>query len=218
LGIDDLPVIMSGEQSGTIRPMKGLDIVVKSVCVRCNTGWLSDLESRTGDLLTTAIQGNRVVFLPEDQHLAATWATKTALLLELALEGPRGTAYSPADNAAWLYAHGEPPPGTEVWVGAVGPALTGHVWLSSSTGFRRADDGSEELHAYLSAMAIGHLLFQVFGEDIGSDMQIKLGPIPKTFLKQIWPVSADRVLWPTAPLIQAADLSRIWPLQPVTPP
>lgn len=49
----------------------------------------------------------------------AAWATKTALLLELALAKVRGGGFAPQRHFRWLYRHRdhlEPPPRTTVWM------------------------------------------------------------------------------------------------------
>lgn len=59
------------------------NFVAGRVCKRCNNGWMSQLEERAKPLLTLLIDGEReVVHLTEpERHIVATWAFKTAIVL-----------------------------------------------------------------------------------------------------------------------------------------
>jgi hypothetical protein len=87
--------------------------VVKAVCRSCNGGWLSVLETKAKPLLAPAIRGETQTFSVTEQHTIATWATKTALMCELArLVAPADFVSRPQHQH--LFQHRQPAPGTHV--------------------------------------------------------------------------------------------------------
>jgi hypothetical protein len=62
------------------RPFSG---TVGGPCVNCNNGWMSDLEAQTAPLLTPIIHNRDVQIDAVRQHVVATWAIKTMLILRL---------------------------------------------------------------------------------------------------------------------------------------
>lgn len=69
------------------RRMRSLDITA-SVCVTCNNRWLSVLEKDIQPVLGPLIEGKERTLAPDEQRLLATWAVKTALMLDLASGNP----------------------------------------------------------------------------------------------------------------------------------
>src|SRR5262245_48432062 len=66
-------------------------ITVKAVCEPCNTGWMSRMESRNKPLIEPMIRGEHVRLSVAEQVEVATWASKTAMVLEY---HERGTVIS----------------------------------------------------------------------------------------------------------------------------
>src|SRR6266508_2629033 len=64
------------------RRMRSLDITAP-VCVTCNNRWLSVLEKDVQPVLGPLIHGEERTLAPDEQRLLATWAIKTALMLDL---------------------------------------------------------------------------------------------------------------------------------------
>ena len=100
-----------------------LSVKVKPVCAKCNGGWMSRLERDVVTFFGASFRGDEAVILdPDRQERLATWAIKTALLLEeYATSVPSATrrVRIPQDNLRWLAEHSSPPPGAKVWMGAL---------------------------------------------------------------------------------------------------
>jgi hypothetical protein len=82
------------------------------VCHRCNTGWMSRLEERAKVHLVAAISGRFCRWKAGAQLDLATWATKTAMVLEATTSG--SDHFSTADRRHVCGDAGSPP--THVWV------------------------------------------------------------------------------------------------------
>lgn len=98
------------------RRLDALSVVLPRVCVRCNTGWMKQLEDRTAPVLGPMLLDPPlpVVLDPARQATLATWAVKTSLLLGHGNFTHQQGGWVPADNLTWLHLHGrfdQPPPG-----------------------------------------------------------------------------------------------------------
>jgi hypothetical protein len=211
IGIDKTRLTITTE-AGLQRFMRGFGVTI-NVCDDCNHGWMHDLEDEAIPILAGPILGHPAEFSESDQRVMARWAVKTALLLELSLRVVRGVGHAPAGAFDFLRQHGEPPPGHRVWIGAVKAKRTWPGWTSSSTVMVGPSEADMVPQGYLAAFLVGHLLFQVFGPNLGTDHNIELGVIPDRVLRPIWPISLPVIRWPFA-ILQPEQLDRMWP--PVT--
>lgn len=179
------------------REAKKLDVTLRAVCSSCNTGWLSTLEGRTRSVLGPAMKGAPVSLSPADQALAAAWAVKTSLLLELAQRHERGRGFAPASHFQYLNDHHSAPPDSMVWVGGVDAQ-------GKDIAFSRAVvvAGDHDVEAgYLAVVAVGYLVLVAFGW--AADMP-ELGPVPtptvpahlQPALLQIWPSGPSPIAVP----------------------
>ncbi len=232
LGRTGRPAIMTTEALGTratvVRRQQRMKLTLHAVCRRCNNTWMSVLENRFKGLCGEAILGRTpMVLTPSEQRVVATWAVKTALLMELAYRFLGEHAYAPPTNLAFLYARRgrKPPPGddTRVWIGAVGAGWR-DVWHQASA-FLPANDEAEPSDRtgwYLATVAVGHLVLHVFGRDIHPYVSnpasaARITPVwdlPEVWsqhLLPIWPVTVDYVSWPPPLVIPEADLLILQP-------
>jgi hypothetical protein len=95
-------------------PITSIDLTAP-VCTRCNNRWLSVLEKDAQRILAPMIhRPDTVTLTTEDQRLLATWAVKTAMMLDLA-------SAEPVIPAGFYHAFRQaraPLPGNWVWLGA----------------------------------------------------------------------------------------------------
>ena len=61
------------------RPGPSFDVVVRDVCRDCNHGWMERLESQARPILTPMLLDVPRVVTAVEEHIVATWATKTML-------------------------------------------------------------------------------------------------------------------------------------------
>jgi len=61
-------------------------LITREVCHECNTGWMHDLEDRAAPILKPMIRGNPHTLDLDQQIIVATWATKTAMVIEPTLD------------------------------------------------------------------------------------------------------------------------------------
>jgi hypothetical protein len=196
---------------GPPRKLDTLAIVLPEVCVRCNTGWLSKLETRTSPILTPMLFGNNSLRLNAIQQAKlAKWAVKTSLLIALKKSKGELNGWVPSGTMAWLYDNpdsDQPPPGAYVWLGCL--ETQGKIVSYVQSGALLDDDRKPIGH--VGILSIGCVLFQVFctqpnaveysqerdGHFVPQGMEARL--------VSIWP-SKRVVQWPSSPRFGGSSL------------
>lgn len=194
-----------------IDEMDALNIRLKrSICASCNSGFLSQMENELSQTLGPMMF--EAAATPLDwklQQKIATWATKTVLLLELAVRqkypGVRPIAgYSPSDSElAWLYGHRSPLPRSVVWISAWDcKHETPFMFEPASASLPTTSGGSVEAH--MTSFAVGYLAFQVVSTDfvmadaLGASHWVGVVPeMLREAIVRLWPESGKSVEWPT---------------------
>jgi hypothetical protein len=95
------------------RRRRSIDLTAR-VCRTYNNRWLAVLEHDVKPLLSSLIQGREQALLPSAQRLLATWAVKTALMLDLSGDQP----LIPAGFYHNFRLQRSPLPSHIVWIGA----------------------------------------------------------------------------------------------------
>jgi hypothetical protein len=174
-----------------------LTVTVRAVCRRCNNGWMAAMERETQPLLLRLFTGEAVVLHQAAQIQLASWAFKTAVVMDQIAETPS----IPGPDAHTFYQDRRPVAGVYVVLGsrAPEPLPAGVEWKDhSDSAFlrlksRSLDDPSGTLEAYKKVIALGPLLFQVIGftniSDVGGVQHLAADST------RIWPYETDRE-WP----------------------
>lgn len=179
---------------------KGPDFKVKRVCQsHCNSGWMSRLEGDVEPFLGGLIKGRGRTLHRDGQRLVAFWAIKTAMTWQYSSrEQP-----IPVQEAHRLYAEREsrtPPSGWQVWIGSVdSPEINGYHCPAR---VKLALSGDGHARGYASTFAIGHVVFQVFGSELG-DRAVpspRDGTLIRAAMLPIWPYIRPATLPPTVVL------------------
>jgi hypothetical protein len=172
-----------------------LELIHKCVCEPCNTGWMSDLEGAAKPFLESMILGRGRELHETGRRLAATWAVKTALVLQ----GPDPKSTIPAEHYREVRELGslpkqEPPKGVQVWLAAYDFARDD--FLHRHDGLRlTGTDLDVPPKSYGATFNIGHLAFQVFWSELDPPAKRNIGNNLVPYLREIWPAQS-MVAWP----------------------
>jgi hypothetical protein len=186
------------------------EVEIAALCRACNGSWGRDYEQRVARWVGPSLRDLRrdVILNSGQQRLLATWAVKTGLLVELALEDLRGPALTPRSHLEWLHTHHRPPVGSTVWMFAVniaervGNENTVRALLAWG---KTIGLGAQPFHpprGYMTTFTAGYIGFQVMGWEL--DARVPLGPshvlLPnhmKMAIRQLWPAMGRRsFIWP----------------------
>jgi hypothetical protein len=176
---------------GKKRALTVIDVTV-GVCRQCNNDWLSTLENDVAPIARPMLRGDHVRLGASEQRLLATWATKTAYLLDRTSSPivPRGF---PMDLAI----RREPPDNTCVFLAAYDGSLAAYanverLHVRSGTGPRPA-----EPNAFAATFTAHKLAFQVLGHFNRGGWQLRDDRAGlRDGLLPIWPPKNTEVTWP----------------------
>lgn len=180
--------------------IRELAVRVQAVCKDCNNGWMSNLEAAMQSLASPMIDsGTPTVLDVNRQTLMATWAVKTAIVLEFA---------RPSKTVVYRYYTTRerqrvkdmlmPPDNVFVWLGRhVNRSPGCHGLFHVLAGLRR---GTEVVRGHASTFWFGQLVIQVLAHRpgeirVGDRVPVRSGPWDTTLL-QIWPPHQYASMWP----------------------
>jgi hypothetical protein len=172
---------------------------VNATCDDCNSGWMSDLETKASKILPPFIRakpGLRINY--KNAPVLARWAAKTGLMFQT-IEAPDDRVV-PRSHFTLLRAAtiATLPSEMRVWIGAV-DALG--VWSTSFGGTLDLDTGPVPFYAVL--LAVDRVAFMIVGADQSDALaQLRLGRLEKGWT-QLWPL-VHPASWPP-PYVWPAD-------------
>ena len=166
-------------------------VVVKRVCRDCNSGWMADVEGEAKPILEPMISGKPCMLSLGDQLNVATWATKTAMVLEYM----RSDLFVTTKAERRVIADDRrPPDGFRVRLAAT--AAVGDQGLRIAT-FVAASDPSEGVPDVLcTTIVIGHLVVQVWGGSGSGTTDLQRPGTVIAEAAMVWPPVPGPVSWP----------------------
>lgn len=187
------------------RPFKarGFELVTRAVCHDCNTGWMSDLETKAAPLLTPMLRGKVVNLSLEQQATVALWAAKFVLMFQQTK--PPEYQSIVAAHYRWVYKHKAPPPSTVVRLGCYTgdqrpPYYDEYSLELGVPDPRRPNAPLEEpslVVGYRSVLLFGALIMEVTGTNLAEPVEnIWLGETSLAMLP-VWPIERRVLEWPS---------------------
>jgi hypothetical protein len=209
-GVHGPVTIQIREEGGSPREvgkMRILKLILEGgLCQRCNNVRLSQLENYVKPILAPmAVDCTPMVLDAKSQRLLATWAVKTAFLVELALrqqypgQRPVEGYVASAPEMAWLFAELEPPPRSLVWLGCWDCQRESPFRYGPSGASLKTADGVR-VAGHFATFTLGFAAFQVFTVDFVMADKHGAGP---------WNLQPPQYL--------AEALARIWPQDDLRP-
>lgn len=169
---------------------------IRKVCGKCNSGWMSVLETQAKPALAAMIRDEEVEISPEIQRRLSAWAAMTAIVAECT--DPPTQAVPPHDRAVLMGASA-PPEHWRIWFGR----YRGREWKQRyrHIGMLAATSRTEALaHAGVpntqtSTFVVGHMLVFISSSTL-LEPDTDLVPALASKLIRVWPISDDTVAWP----------------------
>ncbi len=88
--------IQIGDRTYVVRPTFP-EVTVRSVCLECNTGWMSKLEEDAKPAIALLLSDRGGVLNVQEMHLMAAWVLKTAMVFE-SLDRANSDFYTPDER------------------------------------------------------------------------------------------------------------------------
>jgi len=174
----------------------GSAVTIKSVCAKCNNGWMSELENKSIPLIGSLLEDVALYLDVSQQTSIAIWATKTAMILDSVAGHSRFYSKTECEQ---LKTNSTVPLHTSIWIGRYfGRSLSGN-----------GTDFSIDMNKIIGiangsavTILVGHLILQVLTIHVQpeySDRTVSINPNPGRWdklLTVIWPTSPGITTWP----------------------
>ncbi|MDF0528645.1 hypothetical protein P0W64_02330 [Tsukamurella sp. 8F] len=157
------------EYSQCTRPVNLMDVTARTVCERCNNGWMSKLESEANTTLRRLIDGTDSL-TANDVNVVRLWCAKTAAVIEMAAARGDDDAPVAADDRAEIQ-NGVVPAGWIVTLTRLDRSWRHHIQRSHAPlPLNRIVGGEARIERYhFTVIGIGCMLATVIGGPPGSD-------------------------------------------------
>jgi hypothetical protein len=133
------------------RRIHDVRITVRSVCKKCNTGWMSDLQKLAKPIIEGLLDETTTSLSLQDCRTLTCWCVMTVMCLETRNESSVWL-YKALDRTLF-YTHKEIPENTEVWLA---------YWKDSPGPFFEGTKGeAKDSEGHVSTFGFGNVVFQV---------------------------------------------------------
>lgn len=169
---------------------------VKCVCKPCNEGWMAEMEHTAEQELHAMIEGRSQTLHEWRQTIAATWAFKTAIMIEQVQATDRAI---PSEFYPLFWRYLTPPPFSQVWLSVYAGGESPHFYGRSQLRFLLTTPEGvavpNDLTAYGAVLQVGALVIRLFGHLVkDGPVSVPTGEIARSLI-QIRPTVA-RAEWP----------------------
>ena len=153
---DNEPILVQ-LPDGRISPSRGWDYgKIVQICTPCNTWMGQKYESRVAPIVKELNTGQDRSLTRREQHLLASWAYKTALMIECI--GATDSRVDPGEMQRFR-SSGEPPADCSIVIAA---GLHGSLAYHRAISVEDTPQGTSRLYAYI--LVAGYVIFHVIGD------------------------------------------------------
>lgn len=173
----------------------------RSVCVACNTGWMSQIQNKAKPILIELILGTKKVLTFEEQMLICPWMIMTDMTAEYT---DPATMTTSKEQRSDFKNSKLPPTGWLVFAGR----YKGDQWKTrfNHKALQTKRDGPYDIHTTL--FVVGEFFFTVFAvyENSFEPMDEFLSEFVKAFpLIRIWPKTKADIVWSELAFLSDSD-------------
>lgn len=205
---DDNPMVTRINRGGDPRSRRA-----KCVCRKCNSGWMSVLQSKAKGVVLSLAQGEARVLTEEDQRVLARWIAMVTITSEF-IE-PRSVAI-PESDRDWVMNRVGAPENWKIWIGDyVREEWRG--WRSHNALPVHEDDEADRAdplkprppNTQTTTLVFGRLYVHALSSSIARLVGAsKIAARAKLMLKQVWPFE-NEVVWPPERTMSNGDAHRV---------
>lgn len=180
---------------------------IRKVCGKCNSGWMSILESQAKPALAAMIRDEEFKISLEMQRRLSAWAAMTAIVAECT--DPPSQAIPPQDRSV-LMNSSTPPEHWRIWFGR----YRGQDWkqryhhaaVLAATSREEALVGGGVPNTQASTFVVGHMLMYASSSTV-MNPDTHLVPVLASKLIRVWPMSGGVVAWPPVDVVGDAEVN-----------
>lgn len=190
---------------------------LRRVCLKCNGGWMSDLQQVAKPHLVPMLEGRRTALSRNAQKIIAAWATMTAMTAEFVDDEMVAV---PQIERDYLRETHLPPRSWRIWIGRY--ARSGMAKRYWHNVMALTDQKIERSALYLPHPSNTQTTTICFGENLvvylmSSEVELARSIIRRwsfpgnaaPAMSQIWPAKSKPAIWPGAGTLSATGLDYI---------
>jgi hypothetical protein len=178
----------------------GGQLIVKSVCGKCNNGWMSELEQEAMPLLIPMFEAQPITLYPSQQFTLAVWITKMAFLFD-STKGriAQNLFYEKSEGLAFAKTR-QIPQFTGIWIGSLDEehrSIDGADFTMLSNDGTRIGEGSSVTLA--NERFVAQICSLRLKETPTTHTVLNVEPKPgewSNMLLPIWPPAHQTIHWP----------------------
>lgn len=179
---------------------------VRCVCARCNSGWMSVLQSQAKPILIPLLKGARHSLRKREQAMLATWITMFTMVAEYRLR-PGELAAISADERRQFMETRRPLPNWKIWIGTINDdSWRGRYVHTTLPVYESADPGKRSAAGVLipntqtTTFVVDRLYVHVLSSSV---VKVEKQKISSRLVERIWPLITKTIKWPLQPLVPA---------------
>jgi hypothetical protein len=177
-----------------------VELQVKTVCGKCNNGWMSDLEAEAKPILEQMFDDKPISLDQKQQEIIARWLMKTAMVYDSVKGRAAPNLFYRKDECVALREHGHIPQPTMMWIGRL-DEVHRSIWGMDFT--RQSDEG--QINCTVVTLTNENFVAQVVSLHLPRTptattkipMEPKYGELDSS-LSQLWPPKTSALTWPPA--------------------
>lgn len=175
------------------RQGRATGMTARRVCVRCNTGWMHDIEDNAKPLLRKLIDRDRFHIRLENLKLLSTWLAIKATVAHA--QEDDSLQFVPQTDREIIFRRQEPPPHWQLFLGgSTAIAGRGQIARFYQTSTTVTAEGETPTSDCSLLMSIGGLSAFVLISSRGL-----LTELQQPLVRRIWPPGdVQRIIWPRA--------------------
>ena len=196
---DDIAGFQQGYDSGPSWETKRLEHTVWAPCRKCNSGWMSRLETAVMPYLQPMIHGHQVPLTRDQCTTLSLWITKTCMMLDLAARSE--PSYDAIDYVE-IFERRQPISGAAVWIGARKSGEHLATFFRSIHPYDAppptpsAMPPPSRFEVHCLTIQIKHFVGQTIGHRGGRIGTIEHTGARDQTLRYVWPVPDAPITWP----------------------
>ncbi|SMC62987.1 hypothetical protein [Sporomusa malonica] len=184
---------------------------IRNVCRKCNSGWMSSLETKAKPILTSLILGEPITLDAHSQLVISAWSVMSNIMNEFT---DQPTAAIPSFHRQILMESKRPAEGWNIWLGwykGVNWKLRcRHHGFAAVPASQLINNNVNKIkgNTHVSTFVLGELMIYSMSSTLPNFNIEFPGPLSQS-LRRIWPINQESIVWPPCQLLTDLDVNFI---------
>lgn len=176
----------------------------KVVCAKCNSGWMSRLQTLANPCLISPVTGQPIILDPPAQKILAAWAAMEMMTAEFFDKYKVANSYEEREHVRLALSA---PDSWKIWIGFFERRNWKGLWAHNVFPVAAEgdvpeimDNGLPRPNTQSATLVVGKLYIHAFSSPFKEIRDMVDVAQDRIFLSQIWPLGERAIVWPTSPM------------------